>query len=158
MTAPPGTLQTFQAIGNREDLSDVINEISPMDTPFYSNVAHGKASSHLHEWQTDSLASPNASNAVIEGDDGLQQLRAAIGVSRIGVGDIEIGEVGPFCPLLGLGKEGSGCQVFIWIAENDLEGLLPRVAKGSREEEDIFPLVGDDIEIGIGFFVDGLQK
>lgn len=29
MTAPTGTLQTFQAIGNREDLSDVINDISP---------------------------------------------------------------------------------------------------------------------------------
>ena len=69
MTAPTGTLQTFQAIGNREDLSDVINEISPMDTPFYSNVSHGKASSHLHEWQTDALAAASASNAVIEGDD-----------------------------------------------------------------------------------------
>ena len=69
MTAPTGTLQTFQAVGNREDLSDVINEISPMDTPFYSNVSHGKASSHLHEWQTDALAAASASNAVIEGDD-----------------------------------------------------------------------------------------
>lgn len=29
MTAPTGTLQTFQAVGNREDLSDVINDISP---------------------------------------------------------------------------------------------------------------------------------
>lgn len=69
MTAPTGTLQTFQAIGNREDLSDVINDISPLDTPFYSNVAHGKASFTLHEWQTDALAAASASNAVIEGDD-----------------------------------------------------------------------------------------
>jgi hypothetical protein len=29
MAAPTGTLQTFQAIGNREDLSDIINDISP---------------------------------------------------------------------------------------------------------------------------------
>lgn len=69
MTAPTGTLQTFQAVGNREDLSDVINDISPMDTPFYSNVSHGKAPSHLHEWQTDALAAASASNAVIEGND-----------------------------------------------------------------------------------------
>lgn len=29
MTAPTGTLQTFQAVGNREDLSDIIYDISP---------------------------------------------------------------------------------------------------------------------------------
>lgn len=69
MTAPTGTLQTFQAIGNREDLSDVINDISPTDTPFYSNVAHGTASNHLHEWQTDALSAASSTNAVIEGDD-----------------------------------------------------------------------------------------
>ena len=69
MAAPTGTLQTFQAIGNREDLSDIINDISPTDSPFYSNVAHGSASAHLHEWQTDALAAASTSNAVIEGDD-----------------------------------------------------------------------------------------
>lgn len=34
-----------------------------------SNVARGKATAHLHEWQTDALAAASASNAVIEGDD-----------------------------------------------------------------------------------------
>ncbi len=34
-----------------------------------SNVARGKASAHLHEWQTDAMAAASASNAVIEGDD-----------------------------------------------------------------------------------------
>ena len=29
MAAPTGTLQTFQAIGDREDLSDIIYDISP---------------------------------------------------------------------------------------------------------------------------------
>lgn len=29
MAVPSGTFQTFQAIGNREDLSDIINDISP---------------------------------------------------------------------------------------------------------------------------------
>ncbi len=34
-----------------------------------SNVARGKATAHLHEWQTDAMAAASASNAVIEGDD-----------------------------------------------------------------------------------------
>lgn len=29
MAAPAGTFQTYQAIGNREDLSDIIFDISP---------------------------------------------------------------------------------------------------------------------------------
>lgn len=34
-----------------------------------SNVARGKATAHLHEWQTDAMASASSSNAHIEGDD-----------------------------------------------------------------------------------------
>ena len=69
MAAPTGTFQTYGAIGNREDLSDVIYDISPMDTPFMSNISRGNATATLHEWQTDSLASQNADNAQIEGGD-----------------------------------------------------------------------------------------
>ena len=68
MAVPGGTFQTHQAIGNREDLSDIINDISPMDTPFYTNIAKNDASNTTHEWQTDSLAAA-ALNSQIEGDD-----------------------------------------------------------------------------------------
>ena len=68
MAAPAGTFQTHQAIGNREDLSSVIYDISPMEFPFMSRAPRVKAKSTLHEWQTDALAAP-ASNANIEGDD-----------------------------------------------------------------------------------------
>ena len=36
MANPVGTFQTYQAIGNREDLSDMIHNISPTETPFVS--------------------------------------------------------------------------------------------------------------------------
>ena len=49
------TYQTFQAVGEREDLIDVIYDISPTDTPFMSTVAKTSASNVYHEWQTDSL-------------------------------------------------------------------------------------------------------
>ena len=34
-----------------------------------TNVAKGSANAHLHEWQTDALASASATNVTIEGDD-----------------------------------------------------------------------------------------
>ena len=62
------TYQTFQAVGEREDLIDVIYDISPTDTPFMSTVAKTSASNVYHEWQTDSLAAA-ATNAAVEGAD-----------------------------------------------------------------------------------------
>jgi hypothetical protein len=52
----------------REDLMDVIYDISPMDTWFMTNAERGTARSTTHEWLTDSLAAPSSSNAFIEGD------------------------------------------------------------------------------------------
>jgi len=61
------TYQTFQSIGNREDLSDVIYSISPTDTPIMSSIGKTKATAVYHEWQTDSLAANTANNALVEG-------------------------------------------------------------------------------------------
>lgn len=69
MTVPTGTFQGYQAIGEREDLADVVYDISPMDTPFMSNAKRGSASAVFHEWQTDSLDSASSTNKAIEGDD-----------------------------------------------------------------------------------------
>jgi len=68
MTAPTGTMQTYQQIGIREDLSNEIDMISPKDTPFYSRATKTKISNTSPEWQTDALDSP-ATNLQIEGDD-----------------------------------------------------------------------------------------
>lgn len=62
------TYQTYTAIGQREDLSDVIYNISPTDTPFMSSIGKTKATATYHEWQTDSLAAPALGGAV-EGAD-----------------------------------------------------------------------------------------
>ena len=69
MAQPSNTFDTYDSVGEREDLSDVIYNISPTDTPFLSSAAKTKATAVLHEWQTDSLASAATSNAVIEGDE-----------------------------------------------------------------------------------------
>ena len=61
--------QTYQSIGNREDLANVIYDISPTDTPLLNTLARAKATAVYHEWQTDSLAAATTANAAVEGAD-----------------------------------------------------------------------------------------
>lgn len=68
MSVPSSTFQTYQAKGNREDLIDIIVNISPTKTPVLSMTESVRAFATLHEWQTDTLNAPTA-NAGIEGDD-----------------------------------------------------------------------------------------
>lgn len=61
---------TYSAVGNREDLSDIITNISPADTPVYSAIGRTKATSTYHEWLEDSLNVPNGAPAgIVEGAD-----------------------------------------------------------------------------------------
>lgn len=68
MAIVANTFTTYAAIGQREDLSDIIDLISPTDTPVLSALRKSKASARLFEWQTDALAAA-ANNAQLEGDD-----------------------------------------------------------------------------------------
>lgn len=68
MTVQTAAFGTYQAIGNREDLTNIIAMISPTDTPFMTRIGKTKASAKTHEWQTDTLASAVTTNAQIEGD------------------------------------------------------------------------------------------
>lgn len=67
MTLATNAFTTYLAIGNREDLSDIIYNIAPTDTPFLSGVPRTNADAVLHEWQTDTLAAA-AQNSQLEGD------------------------------------------------------------------------------------------
>ncbi len=69
MAQPADTFSSYDAVGNREDLSDFISMISPTRTPFQSGIGRRSATSTKVEWQLDSLAAASGSNAVIEGDD-----------------------------------------------------------------------------------------
>ena len=63
------TYTAHTAIGQREDLTDIIYNISPTETPFMSSIGKTKATAVYHEWQTDSLAAATTANAAIEGAD-----------------------------------------------------------------------------------------
>lgn len=82
MTIPTNTFDTYQAVGNREDLEDKIYMVSPEETPVLSMGFKKKAEAKFHEWQRDTLAAPNKDNAVIEGDD--RTGTAITATSRVG--------------------------------------------------------------------------
>ncbi len=61
---------TYDGVNSiKTDLSDVIYDISPTDTPFMSNIGRDTCENTYFEWQTDVLASADTTNAVIEGAD-----------------------------------------------------------------------------------------
>ena len=76
MAQPTNTFDSYDAVGIREDLEDIIYDVSPEETPFYSACAKVKATNTFHEWQTDSLRS-SASNANIEGNEITADARTA---------------------------------------------------------------------------------
>ena len=81
MAQPSNTFDSYDAVGIREDLSDIIYDVSPEETPFYTKCKKVKASNSLHEWQTDALRAA-AANAHVEGDEITANARTA--TSRLG--------------------------------------------------------------------------
>lgn len=68
MAIVSNTFLTYSAKGIREDLSNIITNIAPEETPYSSNIGRENVSNALFEYQTDTLAAA-ASNAQLEGDD-----------------------------------------------------------------------------------------
>jgi hypothetical protein len=81
MTQPANTFDSYDSVGIREDLSNVIYNVSPEETPFYSKAKKTSAKNTLVEWQTDSLRA-SAANAHIEGDATAGEARSA--TTRLG--------------------------------------------------------------------------
>ncbi len=69
MTAPTNTTTTINSKGNREDLEAVIYRVAAEETPFTQNIGAAKATAIKHEWQVEALATPDPTNAALEGDD-----------------------------------------------------------------------------------------
>jgi len=69
MAVPANTLQTYQSLNNAEDVSDIVFNVSPMDTPLISLMATQKAEAMYTEWPIESLSAVDGNNANIEGDD-----------------------------------------------------------------------------------------
>jgi hypothetical protein len=62
------TYTTYDSVGIREDVSDIISDISPTDTPMVSMIKTQKVHNRVYQYQTDALSSAQA-NAQVEGAD-----------------------------------------------------------------------------------------
>ena len=67
MAQPTNLFDTYDSVGIKQDLSDMIYNVDPSATPFYSKCSKTKAKNTLVEWQTQALRN-SAVNAHIEGD------------------------------------------------------------------------------------------
>ena len=82
MAVVANTFLTYDAKGIREDLSDLISDISPTQTPFISNIGTRSAEQTYFEWQTDALSAASAT-PVVEGQD-LSSFTAVTPTARLG--------------------------------------------------------------------------
>lgn len=75
------SFKTYDSVGNREDLADVIYNIAPSDTPLFSMIGSNMATGTYHEWQTDTLE-PAGVNAQVEGSEA--EIQASKPTKRVG--------------------------------------------------------------------------
>lgn len=64
--ASPGIMTRYDIVGVKEDISDIISNISPTLTPFLSCIGSETIDNTLHQWQEDSLMAVSSS-AMVEG-------------------------------------------------------------------------------------------
>lgn len=69
MAVVTNTELTYSDSSILDDLSDIIYDISPAETPVLSSIGRGKANQPFFEWQVDELEAPVSTNAQLEGDD-----------------------------------------------------------------------------------------
>jgi len=131
MAIPTGTVETYDQIGIREDLANVIHDISPIQTPFMTNAKRGTCTATLHEWQTDDLDAADENNAQIEGDDAPSPSFTATiklqNISQISSKTVIVSGTSDSVNTAGRGKE-TGYQIAKKAKElkRDMEAVLTR--------------------------------
>lgn len=83
MTVFTNTQLTYATNGIREELSNLIYNISPTETPVLSNSGREDIGNTLCSWQTDALAAA-AANAQLEGDNITNQTLVVAATTRLG--------------------------------------------------------------------------
>lgn len=125
MSAPTGVNTTLVNIGNREDLEDKIYRVAAEETPLMSNIGRTTATAITHEWQTEALTAPSATNQLLEGDD-VTTLDNPNLTSRIG----------NLCQINGKKYGVSGTEQAVKSAGNSGSLARQRILKGLEARRD----------------------
>jgi hypothetical protein len=67
MPVVAGSFTTYNAAGNREDLSNAIYNIDPFDTPIMSAIKRRGVKNRIFDWQSENLPTVDTNNAQLEG-------------------------------------------------------------------------------------------
>jgi hypothetical protein len=73
MAKVTNAFDTYTATADREDLSNIIYNISPMQTPFMSSIGKRNVKNVVFDWQTESLPTPSGTGQL----EGFELSRAA---------------------------------------------------------------------------------
>ena len=73
MAKVTNAFDTYTATADREDLSNIIYNISPMQTPFMSSIGTRNVKNVIFEWQTENLPTPSGAGQL----EGFNLTRAA---------------------------------------------------------------------------------
>jgi hypothetical protein len=160
MSAISNTYVSDNTVGIREDLSDLISNISPTMTPFITSAGMGpKAKQTRFDWQLDNLADA-ATNAFPEGDDvafdsidATEKVSSVVQISRkaflISDTDEEVDKAGRKSELAyqiaKKGKELKRDIEFICLASN--QGA---VATGTRKTSSLLSFIDTNVVDGGG--------
>jgi len=125
MAIPTNAFATSAAVGNREDLSDIIYRIDPTDTPLMSALDTEKATAVNHEWQTQALAAASGSNAQSEGAD-----FAAVAVTPT----VRLGNIAQISSKY---AQVTGTQIAVKHAGRDNEMAYQEMLKGLELKRDM---------------------
>jgi len=125
MTLETNAFTTYAAIGNREDLADIIYNVDPTDTPFMSGVETDKSTAVNHEWQTQALAAASSANAQLEGD----AITADTATATVRLGNIN--QISRKTPRV------TGTQQAVEHAGRDDEMAYQEVLKGKELKRDM---------------------
>lgn len=157
--APTNTFLSTAAIGNREDLIDVITNIAPTATPFLSMCGKKTATATLHEWQTQDLAAA-ASNAQAEGDDATAKtVTPTVRLSnrtQISTKNVTVSGTQQAVLSAGRGKDEMAYQMMLASKElkRDIEfGLTQNstAAASPRTTRGLVGWAGDNVDAGSGY-------
>lgn len=69
MAVPSNSLQTYQSANNAENVTDIVMNIDPIDTPLLTLAKKTTAEATYTQWPIESLSAVDSANANIEGDD-----------------------------------------------------------------------------------------
>jgi hypothetical protein len=124
MAAPLNTVLSTVAVGNREQLSDIVSRITPEDTPIYTMAGKDKVKGTHPEWEIDTLRAPQA-NAQTEGDDYVFDALA------------QPTRVGNYTQIFSQGWVFSGTQQAVENAGNVVKAATKKIKAGIEVRKDV---------------------